>query len=48
MKETRLKYDYRNKDTNNSRNGHSEKTMHTNYGDMQMAVPREHNGEFEP
>ena len=23
------KYDYRNKDTNNSRNGHSSKTMHT-------------------
>ena len=23
------KYDYRNKDTDNSRNGHSKKTMHT-------------------
>ena len=23
------KYDYKNKDTNNSRNGHSKKTMHT-------------------
>jgi len=23
------KYDYRNKDTDNSRNGHSQKTMHT-------------------
>ena len=23
------KYDYRNKDTENSRNGHSQKTMHT-------------------
>jgi transposase-like protein len=26
------KYDYRNKDTNNSRNGYSKKTMHTSYG----------------
>ena len=25
------KYDYRNKDTDNSRNGHSKKTMHTSY-----------------
>ena len=30
------KYDYRNKDTDNSRNGHSQKTMHTNYGDMEF------------
>ena len=28
------KYDYKNKDTGNSRNGHSNKTMHTSYGDM--------------
>ncbi len=28
------KYDYRNKETDNSRNGHSSKTMHTSYGDM--------------
>ena len=26
------KYDYRNKETDNSRNGHSSKTMHTSYG----------------
>ena len=42
------KYDYRNKDTNNSRNGHSKKTMHTSYGDMEMAVPCDRNGEYEP
>lgn len=42
------KYDYRNKETNNSRNGHSQKTMHTSYGDMQIDVPRDRNGEFEP
>ena len=28
------KYDYRNKDRGNSRNGHSQKTMHTSYGNM--------------
>lgn len=32
------KYDYRNKDTYNSRNGHSRKTMHTSYGDMDVVV----------
>lgn len=42
------KYDYRNKETNNSRNGHSQKIMHTSYGDMQIDIPRDRNGEFEP
>ena len=42
------KYDYRNKDTENSRNGHSQKTMHTSYGDMEIAIPRDRNGEYEP
>lgn len=42
------KYDYRNKNTDNSRNGHSSKTMHTTYGDMDVAIPRDRNGEFEP
>ena len=42
------KYDYKNKDTDNSRNGHSTKTVHTSYGDMEMAVPRDRNGEYEP
>ena len=42
------KYDYRNKDTDNSRNGHSQKTMHTSYGDMDVAIPRDRNGEYEP
>ena len=35
------KYDYRNKDTENSRNGYSKKTMHTSYGDMDINVPRD-------
>ena len=42
------KYDYRNKDTENSRNGYSKKTMHTSYGDMDINVPRDRKGEFEP
>ena len=35
------KYDYRNKETDNSRNGHSQKTMHTSYGDMEIDIPRD-------
>ena len=42
------KYDYRNKDTDNTRNGYSSKTMHTNYGDMEVSVPRDRKGEYEP
>ena len=42
------KYDYRNKDTDNSRNGFSQKTMHTSYGDMELDIPRDRKGEFEP
>jgi transposase-like protein len=42
------KYDYRNKETDNSRNGHSRKTMRTSYGDMDIAIPRDRKGEYEP
>ena len=42
------KYDYKNKETDNSRNGHSEKTMHTSYGDMNVAIPRDRKGDYEP
>lgn len=42
------KYDYRNKDTDNSRNGHSRKRMHTSYGDMQVDAPTDCNGESGP
>lgn len=42
------KYDYRNKDTDNSRNGHSSKTLRTSFGDVEVAVPRDRKGEFEP
>ena len=42
------RYDYRNKDTENSRNGHSRKTMKTSAGEVEIAVPRDRNGEFDP
>ncbi len=42
------KYDYRNKECSNSRNGYSKKTLKTSYGDAQISIPRDRNGEFEP
>lgn len=42
------KYDYRNKETSNSRNGHSSKTLRTSFGNVEVAVPRDRDGEFEP
>ena len=42
------KYDYRNKDSDNSRNGHSRKTTHTSYGDMDVSIPRDRHGDYEP
>ena len=42
------KYDYKNKTGTNSRNGHSRKTMKTSLGDLELAIPRDREGEFEP
>ena len=42
------KYDYHNKDTENSRNGHSIKTVKTSAGGVEIAIPRDRKGEFEP
>ncbi|MBI6873367.1 IS256 family transposase [Clostridium aciditolerans] len=42
------KYDYRNKETDNSRNGYSEKTLKTSLGDIEIAVPRDRKGNFQP
>ena len=42
------KYDYKNKDTDNSRNGHSSKTLRTSFGDVEVSIPRDRKGEFEP
>ena len=41
------KYDYKNKDTDNSRNGHSSKTLRTSSGDVEVSIPRDRKGEFE-
>ena len=42
------KYDYRNKEGENSRNGFSKKTLKTSFGETEIKVPRDRNGEFEP
>ena len=42
------KYDYRNKSTENSRNGHSEKGLRTSFGEEGIKVARDRKGEFEP
>lgn len=42
------RYDYKNKDTENSRNGHSHKTLRTSFGDVKVSVPRDRKGEFDP
>ena len=34
--------------TSNKRNGHSPKTLKSQYGEFQLDVPRDRNGEFEP
>ena len=42
------KYDQSNKKTENSRNGFSEKSMRSEYGDVTIKIPRDRKGEFEP
>ena len=42
------KYDYKNKEGTNSRNGHSKKTLKTSFGNIEIETPRDRNGEFEP
>lgn len=42
------RYDYKHKNTDNSRNGYSSKTLRTSFGDVEVAVPRDRQGEFEP
>ena len=42
------KYDYRNKEVDNSRNGFSKKTLKTSFGETDISVPRDRNGDFEP
>ena len=42
------KYDYANKKTDNSRNGYSPKNVKSNYGDVELKIPRDRDGTFEP
>ncbi len=41
-------YDVKNKNTENSRNGHSKKTLRTSMGKVEIDVPRDRRGDFEP
>lgn len=41
------KYDYKNKQTDNSRNGYSRKTVQCNEGEIEIKVPRDRDGEYE-
>ena len=40
------RYDYRNKSTDNSRNGHSSKTLRTSFGDVEVSVRRIKNSKY--
>lgn len=42
------KNDVKNKQTDNYRNGHSEKTVKSQYGSIDLKIPRDKNGEHEP
>ncbi len=41
------RYDWKNKNTDNSRNGHSKKTVKSQLGEIDLKIPRDTNGEFE-
>ncbi|CAI8947736.1 transposase [Brevibacillus sp. IT-7CA2] len=42
------KHDMKNKRTTNSRNGYSKKTVRSEYGEVDIHIPRDREGEFEP
>lgn len=42
------KYDYRNKQTSNSRNGHYKKTVASSQGEIELKVPRDREGAYAP
>ena len=42
------KYDYKNKETDDSRNGYSSKTVTSSMGSIDLDIPRDRKGEFEP
>lgn len=42
------KYDFKNKNTTNTRNGHSQKNLISSAGEFEISIPRDREGEFEP
>lgn len=42
------KYDYKNKQTDNSRKGSYKKTVSSSQGEIELSIPRDRNGEYEP
>ena len=42
------KYDYRNKQTSNARNGTYKKTVRSSQGDIELEIPRDRDGEYTP
>ncbi|WP_207659232.1 IS256 family transposase, partial [Anaerobacterium chartisolvens] len=42
------KNDTNSKETENRRNGHSKKTLRSEYGEMELDIPRDREGEFDP
>ncbi len=42
------KYDWKNKQTDNSRNGHTRKTVRSRFGNIDLKIPRDTVGEFDP
>ena len=42
------KYEYSDGEKTNYRNGYSKKTVHSTNGDIELNIPRDRNGEFEP
>ncbi|SJZ95927.1 Transposase, Mutator family [Cetobacterium ceti] len=42
------KYDYKNKDTSNTRNGYYPKTINSTNGEFTIDIPRDREGEYEP
>ena len=42
-----VKHSMKDKTTSNARNGHSKKTVRSEYGNLDLDIPRDRNAEFE-
>ncbi len=42
------RYDWANKQTDNSRNGHHKKTVRSEFGNIELNIPHDKNGEYQP